>query len=25
MFIVILLGVLMYLFGWAKRVETYEL
>jgi raffinose/stachyose/melibiose transport system permease protein len=25
MFIVILLGVLVYLFGWAKRVETYEL
>lgn len=25
MFIVILLGVLVYLFGWARRVETYEL
>jgi hypothetical protein len=25
MFLVILFGVLIYLFGWAKRVETYEL
>lgn len=25
MFIVILMGVLVYLFGWARRVETYEL
>ena len=25
MFIVILFGVLIYLFGWARRVETYEL
>jgi cbb3-type cytochrome oxidase subunit 3 len=24
MFLIILLGVLVYMFGWARRVRTYE-
>jgi raffinose/stachyose/melibiose transport system permease protein len=25
MFLIILFGVLVYMFGWARRVQTYEM